>query len=181
MRYSTWFPILFWVALLYLGMGLPVQSDGAQKETSGLGSGPMVINSDRLEADDQAQTITFSGNVKANREDFTIDCDKMVVYLKKSAKTTEKEEASRRIDRIVATGEVKIVRGLGGTATARQAVYHQEEETLVLTGDPVVKQENDFVTGDRITLYLKEDRSVVEGSLDRRVKAVIFPKEGEKE
>ncbi|MGM0425613.1 MAG: lipopolysaccharide transport periplasmic protein LptA [Thermodesulfobacteriota bacterium] len=181
MRHPAHDLILIFTTLIVFGMGIPAQSDDTEEGTSGLGSGAVVINSNRLEADDQKQTITFWGDVNAHRDDFTIDCQKMVVYLKKSAKTRPKEKESAQIDRIVATGEVKIVRSMGGTATARQAVYHEGEEKLVLTGDPVVKQENDFVTGDRITLFLKEDRSVVESSQDKKVKAVIFPKTGNRE
>ena len=70
---------------------------------------------------------------------------------------------------------MEIVRSLGGTAIADSAVYHQALETIVLTGNPVVKQENNYVEGNRITLFLKEDRSVVEGAGDNRAKAVIFP------
>ena len=32
------------------------------------------------------------------------------------------------------------------------------------------------VTGERITIYLAEDRSVVEGGQQERVKAVFYPK-----
>jgi lipopolysaccharide export system protein LptA len=48
-------------------------------------------------------------------------------------------------------------------------------ENVVLTGNPVVKQENDFVEGDRITMFITENRTVVEGSADRKVRALIFP------
>ena len=48
---------------------------------------------------------------------------------------------------------------------------------MVLTGNPVVKQGNDFVEGSTITLFLKEERSIVESSEGGKVRAVIFPKE----
>ena len=47
---------------------------------------------------------------------------------------------------------------------------------MVLTGNPVVRMGKDFVEGDRITMFLKEERSVVESSKDKTVRAVIFPK-----
>jgi lipopolysaccharide export system protein LptA len=61
-------------------------------------------------------------------------------------------------------------------ATAEKAVYYQSEEKMVLTGNPVVRMGKDFVEGDRITMFLKEERSVVESSKDKKVRAVIFPK-----
>lgn len=163
-----------------LGVLSTAQAGDTRASAQGLGSGPVVIHSNKLEADDRAHTITFWEDVKASREDFTIYCQKMVVHLKKETKDRKTEKDAPKIDRIVATGKVKIDRSLGGIATAHQAVYHQETEKLVLTGDPVVKQGDDFVAGDRITLFLREDRSVVEGSKDRKVKAVIFPKNEQK-
>jgi lipopolysaccharide export system protein LptA len=79
------------------------------------------------------------------------------------------------IDKIVAMGKVAVHRAQGGVATAEKAVYGQQEETIVLTGNPVVREGNNFVKGDRITIYLKENRSVVEGSQDKKVTATVFP------
>ena len=77
----------------------------------------------------------------------------------------------------MATGNVKIYRGTqGGIATSSKAVYYQDQDKLVLTGKPMVKQGQDFVEGVRITIYLKENRSVVESSRSKPVKAIIFPK-----
>lgn len=139
------------------------------------GKGKIVIQSDTLEMDNKNKMVTFTGRVTARNDDFTMDCKKMVVYYKSSPSKKGSEEMSTEIDRIVATGKVEIVRSLGGIAFADNAVYHQDSEKLVLTGNPVVKQENNSVEGNRITLFLREDRSVVEGSEDNRAKAVIFP------
>jgi lipopolysaccharide export system protein LptA len=51
----------------------------------------------------------------------------------------------------------------------------QADHKIVLTGGPVVRHENDLVEGDRITLFLKENRSIVESSGSGRVRALIFP------
>ena len=52
----------------------------------------------------------------------------------------------------------------GKRAKSKKAVYSQRDEKLVLTGDPEVWEEGYLITGVRMTMYLKEDRSVVEGS-----------------
>jgi lipopolysaccharide export system protein LptA len=39
-----------------------------------------------------------------------------------------------------------------------------------------VWRDDNVVTGERITIYLAEDRSVVEGGQQERVKAVFYPK-----
>jgi len=138
----------------------------------------MVIKSNTLEADDKKGRITFTGDVEAKRDDFTLYCHEMVIYYETSPGKKESEEPSTRIKEIVAKGHVKIIRTEGGIATGEQAVYYQADEKLVLTGKPIVKQKDNSVEGDRITLFLKEDRSVVESSSDTKVKAVIFSGQG---
>jgi len=147
------------------------------KKTPKKAQGPMVIKSKTLEADDKKKRITFEGNVEAIRDDFTVLCNKLVVLYEKSSESEKSEDVSASIDKIIATGSVKIIRAEGGVATGEKAVYYQKGEKLVLTGKPVVKQGEDFVEGDVITLFLKEDRSIVESAKDKKVRAVIFPKQ----
>lgn len=141
----------------------------------------MVINSKTLEADDRKKQVIFAGDVKAERDDFTVFCQKLVVLYKKDEEKKKGTEVSASIDKIIATGHVKIIRSEGGVATGEKAIYYQNDEKLVLTGKPMVKQGEDFVEGDVITLFLKEDRSIVESAQDKKVKAVIFPKQGEQQ
>ena len=169
------FFMLFVSFLMICAYSRPVHSGELDGKIGLKNQGKIVIKSDTLEMDNKKKMVTFTGKVNAKNNDFTMDCEKMVVYYKSAPSKKGAEETSTEIDRIVATGKVEIVRSLGGTASANNAVYHQALETLVLTGSPVVKQENNYVEGNRITLYLKEDRSVVEGSGDNRAKAVIFP------
>jgi lipopolysaccharide export system protein LptA len=165
---------------------------------------PIVIKSNSLEFDNQRKMVTFSGNVEAKREDWTIQCQKMIIYYKEKDKDpTQKEgikderdkasgqkvntkqemigndfshKENMQLDKIVAKGDVKVTRADGGVATAEEATYYWGDERVVLTGKPVVKQGDDFVEGSVVTLFLKENRSVVEGSGDTRVRAVISPR-----
>ncbi len=135
---------------------------------------PMVIKSQTMEIDDETKIVTFVGDVNAEQDDFTIKCKTMRVYYDDSSKQ-KKDKSKTRIIRIIATGNVIINRIQGGVATSKKAVYYEQDQKIVLTGNPVVKQGHDFVEGDRITIFLNENKSVVEGLNDRRVKAVIFP------
>jgi lipopolysaccharide export system protein LptA len=63
---------------------------------------------------------------------------------------------------IEATGRVRIQKA-DGRATCRKAIYYEGEEKIELTGDPIAWQQGTRVTGKKITMYLAEDRSVVEG------------------
>ncbi len=151
----------------------------AQKEGPG-NEQPIVIKAKSLEMDDARRTITFRGKVHATEKDFVITCEEMVVYYLSSNNQAQEKGVGAKIQKIVAKGGVKIQRAQGGVATADQAVYFWDEEKLVLTGSPEVTQGNDFVKGDKITLYLRENRSVVEGSDGEMVRAVIYPKGSEK-
>ncbi len=168
--------LLFFATLLSLTMwSYPAQSASSETRAKKDAAKPIVINSTTLEADNKKQTVTFTGDVEAQMENFAVYCHKIVVYYEEAPEKKGSGETGTKIDKIVATGDVKIVRAEGGVATGKKAVYYQIDEKLVLTGNPVVKEKNSFVEGDRITLFLKEDRSVVESFQDKKVKAVIFP------
>ena len=171
--------LLFFATLLSLTMwSHPAQSASSENQAKKGPAKPIVINSNTLEADNKKKTVTFTGDVDAQMDNFAVYCHKIVVYYEEAPEKNEKMgpgETGTKIDKIVATGDVKIVRAEGGVATGKKAVYYQSDEKLVLTGNPVVKEKNNFVEGDRITLFLKEDRSVVESLQDKKVRAVIFP------
>jgi lipopolysaccharide export system protein LptA len=172
--------IFSWCLLLALVCAGPFhrQSDAQQKHASGDISSekPIVIHSDTLLFNQQQRTITFEGKVTASTEDLVIDCKKMIVYLNENPSSDSSVE-SGRIEKIVALGEVVINRPNGGIARAGKAVFHQDEEKVVLTEDPSVQQGPDLAEGHRIVIYLKENRSIIEGSESKRVKATLFPKE----
>jgi len=60
--------------------------------------------------------------------------------------------------------------------TARRAEYYDAEQRVVLIGNARVWRDDNVVTGERITIYLAEDRSLVEGGQQERVKAVFYPR-----
>jgi lipopolysaccharide export system protein LptA len=170
--------VFFMLMILLFGLLVPCFS-GSEMLKEELGKGEpkeMVIKSNKLEVDDNRKVVIFTGDVDAKREDFVINCEKLVVFYKSLPGSKEPGKEKAEVDKIVATGQVRISHSQGGTATAEKAIYYQQEEKVVLTENPVVKKGNDFVEGDRITMYLKENRSVVESSGNRKVKAVIFPK-----
>ncbi|MBU2498912.1 MAG: lipopolysaccharide transport periplasmic protein LptA [Proteobacteria bacterium] len=171
--------LLVFYLIPILALSVPLIS-WAQDKVGGTGKLPgqsIVINSDSIEIDNKRKTVVFTGNVDAKREDLFITCERMVLYYheRPTDKTLNKNEL--KIDKIIATGGVKITRPEGGLATAEQATYYQDGEKVVLTGKPKVTQGNDFVEGTIITLFLRENRSTVEGSGDQKVRAIITPRD----
>ncbi len=57
---------------------------------------------------------------------------------------------------------MRIVQG-ESRAISQHALYNKKEEKVVLTGSPVAWQSGTRISGPKMTMYLKENRSVVEG------------------
>jgi lipopolysaccharide export system protein LptA len=141
---------------------------------------PLVIKSNKLEIDNAKKTVTFSGNVDASKDDWVINCQNMILFYNDQAAKSEAQGEKPRVDKIIARGDVRIRQSDGGMASAEEATYYQADERVVLTGKPMVKQGDDFVEGAKITLFLKENRSVVEGTEENKVRAVIAPRSGQR-
>jgi len=168
-------PVVHLLLLLLVANHLSTGRSAAQVFAKKADNSPIVIRADSLEIDDNRKIVTFSGNVDAKETQFTINCDKMLVYYLQQKAGPGNEEAQLKIQKIIAQGNVRITRASGGVAMAEQALYYHADEKLVLTGKPVVRQGDDFVEGSKITLFLRENRSIVEGSGDSKVRAVLFP------
>ena len=131
-------------------------------------SQPVTVNSDKMERFGKESLVVFTGNVVARQANSVQHADRMEVYL---------DEKGDRILRIVSTGNVRIITRDCRTGTARRAEYHELEQRVVLSGDARVWQEENVVSGDTITIYTSQDRSVVEGGKQERVKAVFYPRD----
>jgi len=175
----TFSRFVFFLSCCILLFHLPASGQTLKQALGDSQGQPIVIKSDRLEFDHQRKRVTFSGNVEAKREDWTILCRKMTVYYGEKGKEPAQKE-SLKIEKIIAQGDVKITRPGSGLATAEEATYYWDEERVVLTGKPVVQQGEDLVEGTVVTLLLKENRSLVEGSGDTPVRAVISPRSGKR-
>lgn len=127
---------------------------------------PIVITSDRMELDRRKNTVTYRGNVLTVRGDLQMRSDSLSGII---------DFEGKGLKTIVAAGNVHVTQE-GRTATGDEAVFDSEKETITLVGNPVIQQGNSKISGDRVIVYLKEDRGVVEGGT-QRVRAVIFPGE----
>lgn len=146
---------------------------GAEKQVD------TTITAQKMTAQGKAQRAVFEGKVVLTQGDLTVHSDTMVVLFKKdSGDTPEKSKSEatgsyQKIDVIKAIGKVVIKKG-EGKATCGHAVYYKDEEKIVLTESPVAWQQGARVSGPKMTMYLKEERSVVEGGS----RVMIFDEEG---
>lgn len=138
---------------LILISSLPVS--GQEEKTEGT---EVTSNSFRLDLPNNQGL--FTGEVRVNSAAFNLEADELVVYF----------DEENQVERLVARGDVKIFQPGDKSATCRQAEYILETEALKLTGDPVVMQEGNRITGTVITIFTATDRMDVEG----RTKAQFF-------
>jgi len=171
------------VFLLALGTapGRAQQQKAAQPDNKE----PIHITSDQVEAFQQQRQIVFSGHVIATQKDIVVRGDKMTVfYVEKSqgdAKGSEKSRGEAKgsdlgggsVDHIVVEGNVQITQG-ERVATGKVATYYRAENKVVLTGDPRVVRNQDSIQGERITLFLDNEKSIVESGPSGRVQATIY-------
>ena len=128
-------------------------------------NGPVVVDSDSLESMQKEGLSVFKGNVVAKQNSSVQYADRMEVYT---------DSKTDRIERVVSTGNVRIITRDCRMGTAGRAEYYDAEQRVVLIGNARVWKGGDIVTGERITMYLAEDRSLVEGGKQERVKAVFY-------
>lgn len=148
---------------------------------------PIHITSDRMVANQQARTIAFEGHVCVRQNDLTITSKTLKVTLaqaNQSPKLQRQNPANKdpdpeqRIDYIDFKGDVKVTQR-DRVATAQEAIFYQKEQKILLEGSPVVTKGQDRIEGKLITIYLKDNRCVVEGGKGAQVRAVMFPEKKE--
>jgi lipopolysaccharide export system protein LptA len=135
------------------------------------------VTADSLSSDSDAKFAEFTGNVKATQGDFVIKSDRLKIYYKKSAESKAAPGTAESIEKIVATGNVEI-KSEESVGLAQRAEYDTKTMIVVLTGENsrVFDQKNS-VTGSKITLYRNDGRVKVEGDKNKKVNAVLYPKE----
>ncbi len=117
---------------------------------------PILITSDRMEAEKLGDKVTFTGNVVLKKEGMTISSDSMTVFYDTGSKDI------KQVRQVEAQGNV-VVRKENRVAFANKALYYSQEEKIVLTGDARIIENENQLGGEKITLYLRDDRSVIEG------------------
>lgn len=157
-----------------------------QSLSLGSGKGPVRIDSDSLELDYKSSNVTYRGHVQVTQGDITLNSDRLSITYDpsavrrsdKSVEATAKKATpggdADKIKEIIAEGNVRIRQGTR-LAEGRRAVFDQGKQTVVLSDGAVLHDGPNQVAGERVIVYLQEERSVVESGSNSRVKAVLYP------
>jgi lipopolysaccharide transport protein LptA len=154
-----------WLLVLIALLGaLPGLARAAAERT------PLTISADSLEINRKDRVAVYRGNVAANDKGrgLNIQAEQIEFFF---------DEKMEEVERALASGNVRIAYG-ERRGIAQRAEYFPGENRAVLLGHPRVWQDSDVVTGCKITLLLREDRSQVDGCEGERVNAVLYPKRG---
>jgi len=117
------------------------------------------ITSDRMEMNWSKNVAVFIGNALLVDEDGRVEADRMEVFLIASEK--DKNENREDIEKVIATGNVKITAPERRTKSGK-AVFYKIKDILVLDDNPEVWQKGTCFTGGRITFDLKNDTMVID-------------------
>ncbi len=132
--------------------------------------GPIHIDADVLEFDARQEVATFRGSVVTTQDDVVMRSGLLRVTF---VSTDDGPGSLERLESVVAEGDVEIQQG-DRVARGARAEFNDAERTVILTGGAVLHDGPSEVRGDRVVVYLDEERSVVEGR-NTRVKAILVP------
>lgn len=134
----------------------------------------LSISSSKMTLNNQINTIVFEGDVIIEQEAMTLKADAVDVVFEPASDgengLIEGVERKRTLSTITATGDIKFIQG-DRTIYANRVVYFKKDEKMVFTGSPRILERQDELKGKKITVFILEDRVVVEGG-----EAIIHPK-----
>lgn len=142
----------------------PVAAQEAKIAFGGLAqdtSLPVEVQADMLSVNNADGTAVFEGNVLVGQGEMRLAAAKVAVEYGKDGKS---------ISRLHATGGVTIA-NLADAAEAKEAVYTIDSGVIVLTGDVLLTQGPSALSGQKLTIHLKDGTGVMEG----RVSTVFVP------
>jgi lipopolysaccharide export system protein LptA len=151
-----------------------LQAAPAPKPTVGQhdNNAPISISSDSFQADLNAKSGTYSGNVVIVQAD-----------MKLRANTVKLTTVNGKADKVMASGNVVVDSPKSGTATGDNGVYSIVPRTVVLTGNVVLKKGKDVMRGVQLTVNLATGQAVLGGGVksqtgsqnNSRVQAIFTP------
>jgi lipopolysaccharide export system protein LptA len=156
---------------------------------------PVKIESLTLEVRDKQHQATFAGNVKLTQGDTTIQCKSLVVFYEDSAPAAPAASAkgapapaataqkaatpgfgggNQQIKRVEARGDV-LVTQKDQTAKGEIGVFDIKTNNITLTGNVVVTQGTNVLSGERMVVNLTTGVTTVESGKSAPVSGLFSP------
>lgn len=124
---------------------------------------PVQVEADTLSVNQKDGTAVFSGNVAISQGEMLLSAAKVEVTY---------EEDGEGVQTLLATGGVTLVNG-PDAAEAQQADYNVSSSIVVLTGNVLMTQGQNVISGEKVTINLDTGTAQVGG----RVRTTLETKE----
>ncbi len=159
MRYSV---LLALAAALLAGPALAANDFGLSKRDA---NAPVQISADRFDADFNAKSGIYSGNVIVVQGDFHLRSDKVRVNV-----------IAGKPDKIFAYGNV-VFSAPNGNAQGDNGVYDVAPRTITLTGRVILNKEKNVMRGTTLTVNLATGQAQLgaKGAPGGRVQGLFTP------
>lgn len=116
---------------------------------------PVDVAADRIEVQDRADRVIFSGNVDVRQGQLQLSAPRITV--------SYSEAGGIQIERLEASGGVRL-RSPSESAQAQFAVYDTDRRLITMLGGVVLNQGPNVIRGGRLVLELETGRAVMEGA-----------------
>lgn len=149
------------------GTGAAAQEKGPFGGFKHDSSAPIEITSNSLEVRQGDQKAIFSGDVVAGQGTLRLNADRVTVSYGGEGETGD-------IESMIAEGNVFLSNG-SETAQGARAEYDVAEGMMRMSGDVVLTQGDNAISGESLVIDLDAGTGRVEGSGGGRVKSVFTP------
>lgn len=174
--------ILAGAAVAAAGAALLASGGGAAVAQIARDGGPIAMGADRLEVIEAEGVQVWSGRAEAIQGENRLRANVIRAFHARRGGPSAPNDppgAGLRgdIERMVATGDVyfvtptQVVRG-------DEATYTRSTDTIVVTGDVILTQGENVLTGSRLTVQVSSGRATMDGAptdAGRRVRGVFYP------
>lgn len=120
---------------------------GEQARAQLSGAPPLTVEAPQSDWDLRARVARFSGGVTASRGEVRLTCDRLTVSF----------ASADRLREATAEGRVVVTQG-ARRAEGQRAVLDADSGEIVLSGEPSLSEGANRMRGERITLWLDDER-----------------------
>ena len=116
---------------------------------------PIEITADKMEWNKTKNIAIAIGNAKAIQGESIIKADKIIAVLDKTD--------NQKITKLLANGNVEFLKDKQ-LATGDKAIYHLDQEKVIITGNVKLERDNNIVKGEKLIIDFLTGLSKIEGS-----------------
>jgi lipopolysaccharide export system protein LptA len=137
-------------------------------------SAPVNLAAGSVEVNEAAGTVVYKGAVELTQGDRRLRADTLSIFLRQGGGGGGAGLALGDIDRLEASGHVFYVTA-EQTVRGDNAVYYSGTDTLVVSGQVVIVQGENVLTGARLTVNNRTKQTTLEPGGGGRIRTIYYP------